>query len=391
MQLHPHHDFLTAAGLAFTSIMLPRSRIRNVLFIPAISYFAARPILLRVLSSNPSQDFGIAMIVATYVFQVAAVLLSNLEDLRRHGDGPDKPSDEVNTWTRRLWWAWTAFVNPRFVGWNWQIKSPRPEIAASRCQFLIQQTCYLAITYLVVDLCQAYFHSQDWFTEGAINGVKLLDLPAYAWISHAMVWGIYAYTLWFLPLTFLSLVAVTIGLHQPSDFPPPCGALKDAYTVRRFWGKAWHQEQRSTYKAISRTICETISTEDRPRSLRYITLVTAFSISAIVHAAGSYVLPADSAGKRGFSGAIMFFLAQIPAICLEDITISAFKSRSWRWAKWSNGAVRAMGYLWVVAWGSTVLVLSGWLDEMVSRRTLAHEMFPFSISRGLLTGQWTVS
>ena len=49
------------------------------------------------------------------------------------------------------------------------------------------------------------------------------------------------------PYYFCSAVAVALGLTPPSAWPPMNGSYSEAYTVRKFWGKAncvgshWHQ------------------------------------------------------------------------------------------------------------------------------------------------------
>lgn len=38
-----------------------------------------------------------------------------------------------------------------------------------------------------------------------------------------------------------AIIAVSLGLSAPESNPPCFGSLADAYSVRQFWGKYWHQ------------------------------------------------------------------------------------------------------------------------------------------------------
>lgn len=81
-----------------------------------------------------------------------------------------------------------------------------------------------------------------------------------------------------------------------------------------------------------------------------------------MHAAGSLALRPDPVtGARGCSGALVFFGLQAVGVAAEHFFIDHVRVRLPRWT----------GYVWVVVWGCATLVLSGWLDEMVSRQSIA--------------------
>ncbi|KZV84709.1 hypothetical protein EXIGLDRAFT_726866 [Exidia glandulosa HHB12029] len=296
------------------------------------------------------------MVFATYVFGMTSVVL-----LRRSSatNGKDTNLKLPQTATE---WLVLAFTNSRFIGWGWE--RPMTRLAETRCAFLWRFAKDLVGALVALDACHAYFASNAWFSNDApVHGIRLATLPIWEQAANALVWGVYAYVLWFLPYTILALVTVTTRICGPEDYPVLCAPFSEAYSVSRFWGKVWHQSHRNIYLALGDAICNFLwGRQYRPLAAKYVKVATAFGISAVVHAAGSLALrPHPVTGTRECSGALLFFVLQAIGVAFENAVCDQLRLRAPRW----------MGYVWVLAWGCTTLVLSGWLDEMVSRQSIA--------------------
>ncbi|EJD54770.1 hypothetical protein AURDEDRAFT_179842 [Auricularia subglabra TFB-10046 SS5] len=342
---------LTATALAAGTVITPRG--------PGAPFLlAAMACAVLRYATAPGADFGLAMVFATYVFQMITLVL-----LRR-GANPAFDTNAAKLPKTTAGWLKLAFTNPRYIGWEWERARRDPHHAVpSRGAFVRARARELGITLLVLDVCHAYFALSPWFsTDAPVLGVRLAALPAWTQFAHAVVWGVYAYVLWFLPYTLLAFVTVATYACNPEEYPGVCAPFSEAYSLRNFWGRVWHQNHRNVYTVLGEAVCTAIWGPSHPRrAAKYVRIGTAFAISAIVHAAGSLALRPDPlTGMRGCSGALIFFAMQAAGVAGENLLAGRVRIPRW------------VGYGWVVAWGCATLVASGWLDEMVARQSLAQ-------------------
>ncbi|KAJ5812688.1 hypothetical protein N7447_009711 [Penicillium robsamsonii] len=120
----------------------------------------------------------------------------------------------------------------------------------------------------------------------------------------------------------LSLVSVSLlRFDEPYEWPPIFGPLSQAWSIRRFWSKFWHQIVRRTYtnygECISRKIFRL-----QPRSLPdkvFVIFMMFFSLK-VSHAAVSWQL----GDHCGWSLDIWWFCANFVAGLLEVIVTQLF-------------------------------------------------------------------
>ena len=118
-----------------------------------------------------------------------------------------------------------------------------------------------------------------------------------------------------------------------------------------------------TYSTIANGVCGVVYDPrvPRPASAQYLKVAVAFALSAIVHAAGSLALPPDPVtGSRGCRGAISFFAIQFVGVAFERLLSRSTTIR----------LPKILAHLWLVSWGISTLILSGWMDELVARRSI---------------------
>lgn len=128
------------------------------------------------------------------------------------------------------------------------------------------------------------------------------------------------------------------------------GKLADAWTVRRFWNRFWHQFTRRGLTSFSTGFAQALGLKKGTNAYSYVHLYTAFLLSGILHAGSILILPSqiNLTLQDKTAGMIAFFVWQAVAISVEDFVQWVFcttfggpnASRSW--------IVRLVGYSWVV-------------------------------------------
>ena len=135
----------------------------------------------------------------------------------------------------RLIWAVKLITTPRGIGWAHEptaVLPPRPNL--TRGQFIILQVKRLVFYALLLDVGQMItrnnppFHSKT-APPMAEQGVL--------WCSYAMLNFLIQVvsTTTIVQNLIPSLVLVTAGLSEPSEWPPAHGSWFDAYTIHNFW------------------------------------------------------------------------------------------------------------------------------------------------------------
>ncbi|KAJ0415692.1 membrane bound O-acyl transferase family-domain-containing protein [Aspergillus carlsbadensis] len=185
----------------------------------------------------------------------------------------------------------------------------------------------------------------------------------------------------------LSIAAVSLRMSDPVDWPPFQASLREAWTVRRFWGRFWHQAFRSfltsnadyvmatiararlalppslscgTNKATRSTTSVTSPTSITSRYARY---TLCFLISGTIH----HLFDLGMQIPRTDTGALKVFLLQPLAFAAEDIA-AYFSTRYSILARDTDTDIavrRGIGYLWVV--GFSAWTWRAWTFPMLER------------------------
>lgn len=148
----------------------------------------------------------------------------------------------------------------------------------------------------------------------------------------------------------MTLVAVGSGISKPRDWPPFFGRMRDAYTIRYFWGKFWHQWLRGPLSSTSLFISQHILGLPRRSLLEwYSNVFMTFTLSAAVHVANDVI-----AGKGVEIGTTIQFQGFAVAMLIEDaaqaISRQVFGTHKSKDPKKKSPTPLwrlAIGYLWV--------------------------------------------
>jgi len=294
-------------------------------------------------------------------------------------DVDKEQSIETASIWRRTRWAVALLLSPRGVGWAHEpttVLPARAPAGTSRAAFVVQSLRRALMFFIIHDACNLHvrwnpmFHADGpgWRADGL------------AWRAVVvMSWGLGAYTSLLLRGTLLGAVCVACGVSEPEEWPPLLGPLGEAYTIRKFWGRVWHQIIRRFVTTHGKFLAHRVL-KLRPGTnpSAYVQLYTAFAISAALHYA------AETMALRSWhGGALVFFMLQACAITLEDFLI---------FVGWSAGirggfAMRMVGYAWVCAWFTVTLPV--WEEPLVSAG-LMHEGLSVSVLLGLWRGEWVL-
>ncbi|GJE95597.1 membrane bound O-acyl transferase family-domain-containing protein [Phanerochaete sordida] len=329
--------------LAISLILSMRHR---PVFATRFSVFAA---LLAATVIYVSLNSGSTGELSSYVAAVemgnacflAALLLLLRDPVRdcRH-EAQKEEAAQMPYW-RRLWWALSLTYSHRGVGWNYQVAHLPLRPTHTRRNFIASRIARLALHGLLMDVVHSYM-SLDPILSASRDTVAELRLQRpWLFVFDSGVWVLYFYTGYNIVYDALSLAAVASGCSEPNAWPVSFGRWTDAYTVRRFWGRVWHQMLRHSVSGLGKACARALRCAPGSWASSHVQLFAAFALSGAAHALGDCVL--------GIPGAsIRFFVAQALAITLEDAVVAG----GTRLGVVDTPAVRMCGFVWTAAWVS---------------------------------------
>ncbi|EAL89236.1 Acetyltransferase pyr8 [Aspergillus fumigatus] len=348
---------------AFVIITTPKSSFLRLAWTPCLLYILYR-FSLQVPSLTTSQFLnGVAAGQAT----VAALqclnllLITKLDERELVHAGLCIPSSSLLV---RVACAWALLVNFRGIGTVWEVKNV-PQHAAylqkpkqhrlSRRRYVLRESAIIIWQYLLLDLIHMSTKDTPPGDLARLFGPGLeyryLDATAEQWFGRVSV-GIFS---WLVPsrvcLNIVSriycLVLVVLRISAPESCRPSFGRVRDACTIRGFWGKFWHQSFRWPLTSVGSFVARDVLRLPRPSLLeRYTNIFFTFFTSAVLHLACDAILGIPPSG----SGAMPFFCVVPLAIMFEDGVQEVWR----RVTGPSQGAVpfwqRLVGFLWVGSW-----------------------------------------
>jgi len=240
----------------------------------------------------------------------------------------------------RLNWATELVGSPRGIGWTHEPSKvlPKPRRAYERndnlTKFTIDQVTRLSFYIFLFLLVGTY---DKWDTPKRLHPLLLRPVNALVWAIPIIIFldGIHR---------LLGLILVHARRLKPGDWIPLFGSLSEAYTIRRFWGRVWHQMLRRFTASHSTFLSQhVLRLEKGTRAFFYVQILTAFLASTLIHAIADWIFIGD------WHGAFYFFLSQATAIFIED-TFTCIFGDSMCVRKAGPTIRRLLGYLWVIGW-----------------------------------------
>lgn len=313
----------------------PDTRYNGIFFIPIFILYMYS--VFFCASDNPTSDYAFIMgFMPLIPTTTDYILLRNHQpELRKIGQ--KKPTSEMTS-IEQLAWAASLIATPRGIGWTHEPTAhlpPRP--TSSRGKFIASQFLWIIFYGILFDITLIHIQENPCFRKGGPS------LAAFGWLWRTTVWvnlvsvyctmsGVYASA---------SIVSVAIGLYEPKDWPHLFGSLLDAYTVRKCWGRVWHQVLRKSLTSNSKFLASVFRLP-RGTFATYFKLFTSFFISGLIHAAADYILHQNFTNGKS----VQFFVLQAVIITFEDAVISIASKLGYKGSK----AFKIIGFIWVFAW-----------------------------------------
>ncbi|KAI6039104.1 hypothetical protein EDC04DRAFT_2895654 [Pisolithus marmoratus] len=314
-------------------------------------------------------DYLLGVTLGATILQSVRVLLlvRPLEEYRHELD--KVPAYQLSLVQRFLWLLKMTY-SPRGVGWSFKSENsvvPVDTHHRTRISFIASRLRWFLSHYLLLEVATIYANCSPVLLSGASvtsQGyiMQCLNVTVAYCQSYATITCIHC---------VLAVVAVGANLDEPQAWPQPFGHFKDACTIRKFWGKTWHQFFRHdlTLFGPHRPKCNpwdpvhsehsSVSKpkEREPWATTYRRLCYAFICSAFVHVCGEIVLQFrvwDDFSSTSTSGtidapnmigyAVPYFLLQPVGVLVEDAVMEVGKRLGVKKGIWT----RMIGYTWVL-------------------------------------------
>ncbi|KAF8149429.1 membrane bound O-acyl transferase family-domain-containing protein [Crassisporium funariophilum] len=356
-------------SLLVTSYTLKPSPLRTFLFLPILCtslYITFRTSTGDVMGNHGTGDSGLITLFTARDFILGTEIQRELRQIRwKKG-----PVYELSL-KERARWALNLFFSPRGIGWTHgplQKRAPSTaKLPESRWRFVAKQLVRMCRNILILDL--------------ALLGMTLAvsartrSLVAQGWLDMAVRRLLnFSFGLWIYANTnaghcFLTAIAVALGFWDPEDCLNLYGRWSEVYTVRRFWGRGWHQMMRRALTAHHDNLARNVL-HLRPKSElnTFVRMYGAFILSGIIHYGGDY-----SALHHYGGGAFFFFSMQSVAVTLEHLATKAGASLGLKPSRFW----RIVGYIWVVIWFS--LVLPRMVEPLLDRDRMGESVWDSTI------------
>ena len=315
-------------------------------------------------------------------------------------NSPSPESAPDTFWNRLRFGAWVCFSDRYVASSHQAANTPNysdddPTYCPSRLSFILRRIGIVAFSYMLLDSVQ---HSNQPELNPILFADDKIPLLSRLWAGQATAeevsttigtvlgFGFVAYWGFQMPLLVCQIFVVALGLSRPELERPLFGSLRDAYTLRGFWGSFWHQFLRRRFTTLSNFVTYQVLRFPRPNSTsrsstassraqsqltrvltRYTHLLICFLISGAYH----WALDVATGLSWSESGAPRVFTLMAVGIVLEDmaqwlwydLSTSRIDSRTQEpgarqdhtHARKGTWTTMAVGYLWVVLWLSLVV------------------------------------
>ncbi|KAJ5752441.1 hypothetical protein N7520_009358 [Penicillium odoratum] len=363
-------DFLCGAlvqSLLPATLLLTTSKgsALRYMSIPCMVWIASR--LVYPVPGIDTLRLNAVSMLPLMALQAANLMLIN--PLDRENLCAEKPEHTISCFGR-LSYALQVLAQPRGVNTPRQVKNVPPHpayyirsgsLTPCRGRFLTRQCAILAWYYLCLDFLQTVARQQA-TDEGSQSKFSPIEwaVPVDKWIerviTNLVTWLVVTRIIIDTYYRASSIIFVGLRLDSPSNWPPAFGRVADAYTLRNFWGKFWHQLLRQQFTSLSNFIARDILRLPRPSiQERYTNIFIVFLLSGLLHFMINYL----QAIPLQHSGAMLFFTSMVLGIMFEDGIQAVWKRimapsgvhlptipESASVSPWK----RAIGMCWVTAW-----------------------------------------
>ncbi|TFK59222.1 hypothetical protein BDN72DRAFT_781035, partial [Pluteus cervinus] len=287
------------------------------------------------------QDYCIGTAIVTMAVTTTHLLfLTNPEKDFKH-ENDSHPVQALSV-PQRLTWGFSIHWNPRNVGWNTEVINLPPRPTTGRWRFVRHSLLRAVWFFFLLDLVQSYIHTNPIYSLSGQAAVSVKS-QGYFWrCLNILAQGASPYGVMNLQYSLLCAFLVALGISEPKHCPNAFGSWADSYTVRRFWGRTWHQNMRRFMTSYGKCATRLLGFKPGTLGSSYTQLYVAFALSAAIHSLGDRMVGLEYLGCSG-----RFFMSQAIAITFEDMVIAAVRRQG---VKVPGMVAHLVGYVWVFVW-----------------------------------------
>ncbi|OAX35425.1 hypothetical protein K503DRAFT_868279 [Rhizopogon vinicolor AM-OR11-026] len=240
-------------------------------------------------------------------------------------------------WFERFKWVRELCSSPRGIGWHHQVKNLPQYSAKSRTEIVLTLIVKAVKHYVWFDIGLYYMRNNAVFQSPAAFASQMLFRRL---ISCSLFLGTY-FCMGIAAHSLIVALVVSCTSAEPNSWPSVFGKWEDAYTIRRFWGRTWHQMLRRYVAPFGKRLTSFIGFKSGTNGSSYTQLYAGFIASGATHLAADAVLNPAHIGMS-----VPFFIYQALAITFEDMVIAAAHRAGMKETIWT----RVLGYVWVISW-----------------------------------------
>ncbi|KAI4858635.1 membrane bound O-acyl transferase family-domain-containing protein [Hypoxylon rubiginosum] len=373
--------YVLAVGLVFFGLFLQKRK-RKFLLVSIWALLGKSFWEIHHLLWIPGLGFQFGMLDIITVF-CAPLVLNSLE----------KPLVfyERDTWTGSLWTAYKLCNNPRMLPVNLpgankgSIKTNR-----NRLFFMGSRTFKVAVLFgskaalkvamevvfgrlLIVEISP----SREPMIRRLISG-QLTSRDLLLRIFTTVYWLIETVAQLELGHLLLAIVfVVLLRFDLPEEWPPLFSHPREAYTLRRFWGRFWHRLLSPSVATWGRVFADkTLRSRDQTTAKNLVVAFFVFTVSGLAHTAVNWRL-----GESALYRDLLYFWITFFAISFEVVVMKLWVRFSSKYSLQLVGAGvgrtevfrRVLGFVWVFGffiWLTPKLVYAKTYQSMILKATL---------------------
>ncbi|KAF8065364.1 membrane bound O-acyl transferase family-domain-containing protein [Lyophyllum atratum] len=294
-------------------------------------------------TGDKMQDYSMGSTIGGQFFTALHLLLI-VEPIRQFRHSTDVDDPRTRPLLKRVYWAGCIIHSPRGIGWNYQTPHVPDRPSMKRGSFIISRFLRVFGCFLIMDAAQTFVHTNPLFS-GSPAELENATITSQGFLYrclNSIAWMATPYAGVRLQYYLFSIISVALGLSTPADWPDPYGKWRDAYTVRNFWGRTWHQMMRRYLSSTRKVVVQAAGFKKGTWMSSNTQLLVGFFVSGVMHSFGDAMV-----GRKYFGASFPFFMVQVLAIIVED-TIVELADRVGR--KPSAKLFNIIGFAWVFAW-----------------------------------------
>ncbi|CZT16514.1 uncharacterized protein RCC_12012 [Ramularia collo-cygni] len=283
-------------------------------------------------------------------------------EMRKWEKKPLKPAGA--SLLNRIIFTTATLFSYRGINTTWQIGYV-PEfpgnVIPTRARFLFRQCWMIALQYLIMDVLASSPPPAD-VVESWANGKEWLWLSLNPHrvttgdlfnrlVGCTMNWFIVGRVMNDIWYRVFSVIFVGLGLSQPKQWPPLYGNYADTFTLRRYFGRFWHQTVRWPFLGVATYISRRVLGMTKGVADQHTRNFIVFFLSGTLHS----ILYVAFGGSWNPAAGLISFCSFPLGIMFEDAVQSVWRRSMGR--SDSNKVwfmERAVGHVWVVIFLSLV-------------------------------------